>query len=109
MPIGGNRKRITHVGFKSERTIFPGGELEAAFAYEWIKQNECYGGNFLQIMLNGDRIDGLITPTQRDARVAATVIQWLGSNLGYAFLNRALARTGEYVGNRRADKRHKST
>lgn len=37
--------------------------------------------------------------TQRDAEIVATVIQWLGSNVGMSFLGAALKRCGKKIVN----------
>jgi hypothetical protein len=49
---------------------------EVAFARQWKEENE-----------NGHILKHLIPyVTQRDATVAATLMQWLGSNVGMCFL-----------------------
>lgn len=53
---------------------------EVAFASQWRKENEVDGRTPIITSL----IPGC---TQRDATVAATVIQWLGSNVGMSFLS----------------------
>ena len=58
--------------------------LEARFAKQWQQQNDY--GNTLAHILNV-RGDGRpAEPSERDAEVAATVIQWLGSHVGQNFL-----------------------
>lgn len=50
---------------------------EVALAKAWKEQNE--RGHTLQWLIGDNH-------SQRDATVAATIIQWLGSNVGAAFL-----------------------
>jgi hypothetical protein len=53
---------------------------EREFAEAWERQ-----GNTLAYLLGNGRDP--LAPSERDAIVAATVIQWLGSNVGQAFLS----------------------
>lgn len=57
---------------------------EFAFAKEWDKQNR-YGRN-LAYLLCGEQQGNPPEPSERDHIVGATVIQWLGSPVGQAFL-----------------------
>ncbi len=63
--------------------------LEKRFAVEWEKKNENdFTGTLGYLMGDGNRpgpIDG------RDALVAATVVQWLGSHVGQCFLAEVLS------------------
>lgn len=57
--------------------------LECAFAQEWEKENERNSRpSLLELLLDGDgqKVSG------RDRYVAATVVQWLGTNVGFSFL-----------------------
>lgn len=65
-----------HTGFSAHR-LSPqaGNPREVAFADEWREQTR-YG-------MLGHLIPDI---TERDERVAATIIQWLGSNVGMCFL-----------------------
>lgn len=56
---------------------------EVAFAEQWSKEQE--QGNVLRHLIGRDFSD-------RDAEVAATVIQWLGSNVGMSFIEEAAKR-----------------
>lgn len=58
--------------------------LEKAFAETW----EEYNGQFNQLayMLSEDNKLDWENVSDRDAQIAATVIQWLGSNVGQAFV-----------------------
>lgn len=78
---------MKHVGFDKDR-LHPaaGNPREVAFAKAWNKENKYYSIT-----------DNLIPhATERDAQVAATIIQWLGSNVGMSFL-RDVARKNKKV------------
>ena len=103
---------LEHTGLHIDRTEHS--ERERAFAEAWRKENE--QSSYRQLLdalllvqttpddpdaQRGD--DGLgITYTKRplghatprDAVVAATVVQWLGSNVGFDFLQEALRAAG---------------
>lgn len=73
---------------------------EVAFAQEWHCENsrERYGigtsRSTLGYLLGDGTLHGAIHPSDRDSTVSATVVQWLGSNVGMSFLRNALARFG---------------
>lgn len=46
----------------------------------------------------------VITP--RDRKIVATIIQWLGTNVGMGFLHEALRRCGLYIGTRDETRQH---
>lgn len=91
-------KRIKHVSLSPERLKHPAGVAERIFTDLWGKENDrklgINGGMaLLEILLDKEKtLPGslrLRVPsdiTQRDAEVAASVIQWLGTNCGQAFL-----------------------
>lgn len=62
---------------------------EVAFASRWSLEND-FGGGVRFII-------GQLIPdcTSRDERVAATVIQWLGSNVGMSFLHEVIKASPE--------------
>lgn len=62
---------------------------EVTFAQLWKEENNANERRFLLQLLLQDEL------TQRDAEVAATVIQWLGSNVGMSFLTEACRRNPE--------------
>lgn len=68
-----------------------GNPREVAFAEQWKHENDKHGFPVL---------DALIPPTgrfnldQETAEIAATIIQWLGSNVGFSFLRTALDKCG---------------
>lgn len=70
-------------GNSYERTTW--NSLERAFAELWEHESKILG------MLIGKR------PTREQRYAAATVIQWLGSNVGFSFFQRALAKGGYKV------------
>jgi hypothetical protein len=86
---------LEHIGFDSQRVVFAQegmARLEQVLAFRWLELNK---GEWCIL----DRL--LCSPpetntgaTQRDATVAATVIPWLGTAVGYAFLERCLKEAG---------------
>ena len=100
--------RLDHVGYDKHRlTVHPGNEVEVAMAQEWALQNN--------VNKHTRTLDYLIPdPTQRDAKVAATIVQWFGTAVGLCFINRVIRtcpEMGEYffnsVGQRRDANMHK--
>lgn len=80
---------LQHVGTYPERRAH--GIGEDVYAKRWEKENEVepwknYGQCLLELILSRpDKPWGDLT--QRDAQVAASVIQWLGTNCGMAFIH----------------------
>ena len=74
--------KLKHEGFQLHR-LNPnaGNPREVAFAAQWAKEQE-YGKLLFHLLPD--------SPTQRDANVAATVAQWLGSNVGMSFLEEVI-------------------
>jgi len=66
--------KLKHVGFSSHRLIY--NPVEKLFVTHWRKEVE---RGLLKNLIE-DPI------TQRDASVAATIVQWLGSEVGSGFL-----------------------
>lgn len=92
-------ENLKHEGLRPQRLdLMP----ERVFAEEWQKENQRQGAvNFgliaLELILNTKPLghlyaDDIDHPTQRDATVAATIIQWLGTRCGVCFLDRVHAR-----------------
>ena len=75
---------MEHKGLNTHRLA--GSPLESAFAAEWESHNAAY--DTLAWILGGG--NGKSFPSERDAQVAATVIQWLGSPIGQNFVERVL-------------------
>ena len=71
---------MKHIGFSAHRLLAKSGNpREVAFAGQWKIEQGSGGGIPL--------LDHLIpNATLRDAMVAATIVQWLGSNVGMCFL-----------------------
>lgn len=102
---------IKHEGYCSDRLHpeLPYGCSERAFAEVWAEENRRVSGlngarGILELLTTrqGERVgrrsrDDDIPEelTQRDARVAATVIQWLGTNVGDSFLRAVRKRAEE--------------
>lgn len=70
-----------HIGISSNR-LNQDNPRELAFALQWSKEQS--EGNILAHLVG--------RYTNRDAKVAATVVQWLGSNVGMSFLEEAIMR-----------------
>jgi hypothetical protein len=95
---------LQHVGLHAERTA--NDLLEAAFAEEWRNDNEpriavqpilpalVMRGQGGRAFAGRDTRRPAFRIDQRDATIAATVVQWLGSNIGRDFLDRSLKRVG---------------
>lgn len=83
-------KPVRHTSFEIERCR--SGLLERVFAERWIHENTRHQGGILNALM-----PPTLRVSQRDAHVAATVVQWLGTNVGYGFLLECLRRAGEEV------------
>lgn len=73
---------MKHEGFSKNR-LHPlaGNEREIAYAKAWEKENRIC-----------KTLKHLIPEcSDRDAQVAATIVQWLGSNVGNCFLSKVIA------------------
>jgi hypothetical protein len=63
---------------------------ERLYMAEWKRRQQLHGGRrvtLLELLLQPDDHRGWVL-TQRDAHVAACVIQWLGTNCGGGFINK---------------------
>lgn len=81
-------------GFLYDRVQFH--LMERAFAERWESRNlKKHNGDMLYDILGDD-------PTLRDRYVAASVIQWLGTNVGFGFLTGVMHESGYYIGGREA-------
>jgi hypothetical protein len=99
--------KLDHTGIHASRCEHPSSALEKAFAEQWRNENKTFGV-LDALMRAADTVDqNVFSPlgdsrpyqfadgvTQRDATVAASIIQWLGSNVGRCFLEEALKRAG---------------
>lgn len=87
-----------HIGFYHHR-LTSDNPRELMFSLEWIKENEkrSYinrGHGILQDLFIDDNGVFHHTITPNDKLIAATVVQWFGSNCGMAFLETVLGRCG---------------
>lgn len=80
--------KTQHVGINAARIERE--QLEKAFADEWKKRAPCTLG----YLLCGQERD-THDYSQRDATVAATIIQWLGSHVGLNFVEEVMAKQVE--------------
>lgn len=88
-------------GIMLERNKF--NDIEKAFSEQWhedniIKRHMNQGHGLLQdLFIDRDKFNNRIFHyiiTRNDRTIVATVIQWLGTNVGMSFLTRALNRCG---------------
>lgn len=84
-------ERIKHVGVEPGRA--KGGTCEKLYVDEWVRMNERRpglnsGAGYTELLLTPGRLlgRGVLDITQRDATVAATIVQWLGTSCGAAML-----------------------
>lgn len=90
-------------GFKFERTIHEINNREKHFSDLWIKENKKqswlnFGQGTLQDLFfdydkNGTEVAKVLI-NNRDRYIAATLIQWLGTNCGFGFLHEAMRKCG---------------
>lgn len=99
------KTRIRHVGRFPNRANCTGAEgwvnKERIFADHWRKQNENVtsflngGYGVLDHLLCADDRGRILSDiTQEQATSAATVIQWLGTNCGWCFLEECITQCG---------------
>lgn len=82
----------------------PWEDRERAFAEAWAEEYQpSVNRDLLAQLVNHPNYASDVYPTERDRVVAATVIQWLGSNVGMGFLDSALRRVGLRVEGRYSD------
>lgn len=97
---------IEHKGRSFHRTKRE--PIEAALAAAWERRNRADSFNNLTTLdwlAHGDGSQCLVRATQQEATLAATVIQWLGSPVGFSFLREALSAAGYEVAKKaRAEK-----
>lgn len=95
---GGIKKAepLEHVGFEAQRVVFAQSgmaALERIFAFRWMEEMSREEWCILDRLLYSPPGNNT-GATQRDAEVAATAIQWLGTAVGYSFLSRCLKEAG---------------
>ena len=91
-------------GWRAQRTKYPSSIREYFLASDWIKENQKrvginFGHGILQDLFCErvgilEREKAEIVINKRDRFIAATVIQWLGSNCGFAFIKEAFKKSG---------------
>lgn len=91
-------------GFCHERVKCEHGNIEKAFYEHWKKENKAVGGinggNGILQALMVEPNTGFCLPyviakvTKRDRFMVATVMQWLGTNVGFNFLRETLSDCG---------------
>ncbi len=102
-----NKNGSENLGWKTNRLKFDPNDKENAFSQHWKEENRKnrgmnYGRGILQDLFF-EKSDSMHTPkcflkiTNRDRLVTATVIQWLGTNVGFCWLREALKKAGYEV------------
>jgi hypothetical protein len=87
---------IKHKGLRTYRFKFNDNPMERVFAEAWVEENRVVSGNsLLDHLLAEDPNRPRGEVSQRDATVAATVIQWLGSPVGQCFLQDVVEKSHE--------------
>jgi hypothetical protein len=97
-----------NLGWKTDRLNYDPKDIENALSEHWVKENKKRAGiNFGQGILQDLFFQrtghpfSLMTDTKlflkitnRDRLITATVIQWLGTNVGFCWLREALSKAG---------------
>lgn len=95
-------EETNNYGFHFDRTRLDDrtGRLEKALADEWARENETrYNYGILQLLMlqaapkEGPEFDPWLT--ERERKIVAMVVQWLGTNCGRSFLYEASRRAGK--------------
>lgn len=103
--------KIQHVGMHAKRMDYPchSSDRERAFADRWRHENK-KSAHVLTHLLNPRIVKNSLGwdvqvidhyPTQEEATLAATVIQWLGTHVGFDFVRLALKDCGYRLVNER--------
>lgn len=69
--------------------------LEEKFAIAWQREEQGLSRHTLEYLLGDGQ--STETPSSRDEKVAATVVQWLGSPVGQNFLLQVLTKDAQFV------------
>jgi len=97
-----------NLGWKTDRLNYDPKDIENALSEHWVKENKKKAGiNFGQGILQDLFFQRTGHPfsvmadtklflkiTNRDRLIVATVIQWLGTNVGFCWLREALSKAG---------------
>lgn len=106
-PVRSAPKKVAHVSMDARRRRF--NVREEGFARLWEYENVprrwlSYGHGILQDLMFSGRSFGPVDPLRcrhvirnGEAAIVATVIQWLGTNVGFCFLERALRMFGKKI------------
>jgi len=89
------RRMFVHQSLMSPTRRFDGShssERENAFHKEWWMENESRFGKSISTLLFNSW--GITSPTTREVAIVASLITWLGTNVGFCFVERALKRCG---------------
>jgi hypothetical protein len=98
-------------GIRVHRLEHPGSYIEKAFHDQWLKDNypdksTSFGHGILQdLFIESKSHPFAVNPktevieiiTDRDRKIVATVIQWLGTNIGQCFLHESLRRVNARI------------
>jgi hypothetical protein len=85
---------MKHVGISAHRLVKnQHNPREVAFATKWQKEQD--QGNILAYLLSGGDNRKSIALNDDQIQTAATVIQWLGSNVGMSFLEEVIKSSPE--------------
>lgn len=99
------KQNTPHKGWRVKRTAHPSSLKEKVFAEAWADECEPkyyvnYGQGLLQdLFITQDpkyswMSSYVAVMSKRDKMIVATVVQWLGSNCGWAFLDTTLRKMG---------------
>jgi len=91
-----------NLGWRTDRLNFDPEDLENVFSKHWAKENDKiqginYGYGILQDLFCSREkftISMFLKIKNRDRLITATVIQWLGTNVGFCWLREALNNAG---------------
>lgn len=104
-----SEEKVVHESLHKDRLDHPASALERAYAAAWREENVKswqFGGPLLQVLLtvgpenpfaifvDTEKRKRVYEVNQRDAHVAATVVQWLGTNIGRMFVEDILKGEG---------------
>lgn len=92
------RSKDDHVGYFFEhrtRGDYAQARRERGFAKQWREENDSgLNRRSLPDQLLANQPDFELPLSRRERRLVATVVQWLGSSVGFCFLEQALKRGG---------------
>lgn len=98
------RTKLIHQSIHHERThiVDEIGRREKAFAETWVEENKpqryfMFGPECSRLEMLMVKNDHLIPISQETATAVATIVQWLGTNIGRAFLDEALKKFGYHI------------